>query len=75
MARRLNMAFLAAIVIAALIQNSAAQTTYTVGDSSGWIIPPGGASFYTNWSASHNFVVRDILGNETIKYTDSCFTF
>ncbi|CAK7345462.1 unnamed protein product [Dovyalis caffra] len=61
MARGFNMAFLAAIAIAALIQSSAAQTTYTVGDTTGWTIPPSGATFYPSWAANKTFNVGDIL--------------
>jgi hypothetical protein len=62
MARGLDMAFLAAIAVAALIHSSAAQSTYTVGDTTGWTVPPGSA-FYSTWAASKNFSVGDILGN------------
>ncbi|XP_020537810.1 uclacyanin 1 [Jatropha curcas] len=61
MARRLNMAFLALISIAALIHSSAAQTTHVVGGSLGWVIPPGGASAYSSWAANQTFAVGDIL--------------
>lgn len=63
MARGLDMAFLAAIAVAALIHSSAAQSTYTVGDTTGWTIPSGGSAFYPTWAASKNFSVGDILGN------------
>lgn len=55
------MAFLAAIAVAALIHGSAAQSTHTVGDTTGWAIPPSSA-FYSTWAASQNFSVDDILG-------------
>ncbi|XP_011017785.1 PREDICTED: cucumber peeling cupredoxin-like [Populus euphratica] len=61
MARGLDMAFLAAIAVAALIHSSAAQSTYTVGDTTGWTIPSTGSAFYTTWAASKNFSVGDIL--------------
>ncbi|GLT26222.1 hypothetical protein SLA2020_013040 [Shorea laevis] len=61
MARRLNMLFLATIALAALLQNSAAQRTYTVGDSSGWAVPSGGAVFYSTWAGNKNFRVGDTL--------------
>ncbi|KAL9339704.1 hypothetical protein Peur_068719 [Populus x canadensis] len=60
MARGLGMAFLAAIAVAALIHGSAAQSTHTVGDTTGWAIPPSSA-FYSTWAASQNFSVDDIL--------------
>lgn len=41
---------------------SRAQVTYTVGDSAGWNILPGGASAYTTWASNKTFVVGDVLG-------------
>ncbi|XP_073266310.1 uncharacterized protein [Populus alba] len=61
MARGLNMAFLAAVAIAALIQTSVAQTTHTVGDTTGWAIPTGGPAFYSSWAANQTFNVGEIL--------------
>ncbi|KAI5584083.1 hypothetical protein BDE02_06G057800 [Populus trichocarpa] len=61
MARGLNMAFLAAIAIAALIQTSVAQTTHTVGDTTGWAIPTGDPAFYSSWAANQTFNVGEIL--------------
>ncbi|XP_057750632.1 blue copper protein-like [Arachis stenosperma] len=41
---------------------ASAPVTYTVGGSSGWIIPTnGGASFYTSWASGKTFKVGDIL--------------
>jgi hypothetical protein len=65
MARGLNMAFLAAIAIAALVQTSVAQTTHTVGDTTGWAIPTGDPAFYSSWAANQTFNVGEILGNTT----------
>ena len=59
------MAFLAAIAIAALIQTSVAQTTHTVGDTTGWAIPTGDPAFYSSWAANQTFNVGEILGNTT----------
>ena len=56
------MAFLAAIAVAALIHGSAAQSTHTVGDTTGWAIPSTDSAFYSTWAASQNFSVDDILG-------------
>ncbi|KAJ6372849.1 hypothetical protein OIU76_027223 [Salix suchowensis] len=39
MARGYGMALLAAISVAYLIHSSSAQTTYTVGDTTGWTVP------------------------------------
>ncbi|KAJ9163085.1 hypothetical protein P3X46_022795 [Hevea brasiliensis] len=61
MARKSSMAFLAAVVIAALIQSSVAQTQHTVGDNTGWTIPTGDAALYTNWASNQDFSVNDIL--------------
>ena len=63
MARGYGMALLAAISVAYLIHSSLAQTTYTVGDTTGWIIPPTGAAFYSTWAGNKTFKVGDILGN------------
>ena len=57
----LKMAILA-IFIAALLRFTAAQTTHTVGDALGWLVPPGGSSAYEVWAATQKFTVGDILG-------------
>lgn len=67
MARKFNTVFLAAIVIATLVQSSTAQTRHVVGDALGWVVPPGGASAYSNWAANQTFRVGDILGNFSIQ--------
>ncbi|CAI0389283.1 unnamed protein product [Linum tenue] len=51
----------AAIVIAALLHISAAQTPHTVGGNAGWTIPQGGESVYSNWASGNSFAVGDIL--------------
>ncbi|XP_065850115.1 uclacyanin 1-like [Euphorbia lathyris] len=61
MARKISMAFLATIVVAALIQSSSAQTTHTVGGTLGWDIPQGGPTIYSTWAATQNFSVGDVL--------------
>ncbi|KAF7811537.1 cucumber peeling cupredoxin-like [Senna tora] len=43
-----------------LSSSSSSATQFTVGDSSGWAIPPY-PSFYTNWSKSQSFKVGDSL--------------
>ena len=68
------MAFLAAIAIAALIQTSVAQTTHTVGDTTGWAIPTGDPAFYSSWAANQTFNVGEILGNTTT-LINLCFFF
>ncbi|KAL2479634.1 Blue copper protein [Abeliophyllum distichum] len=35
--------------------------TYTVGDSLGWVVPPGGPIAYETWARGKNFMVGDIL--------------
>ncbi|KAF5194540.1 Uclacyanin [Thalictrum thalictroides] len=50
------------IVLVALLEGAAAQTTHIVLDNRGWIIPlPEGASVYTNWAATKTFMVGDTL--------------
>ncbi|CAI0629275.1 unnamed protein product [Linum tenue] len=51
----------AAIAIAALLHSSVAQTTHTVGGNTGWTIPQGGDSVYSNWASGNSFSVGDIL--------------
>ncbi|XVE71469.1 hypothetical protein DITRI_Ditri10aG0153100 [Diplodiscus trichospermus] len=60
MGRRLNMVFLATIVIAAMLESSSAQTAYVVGDGLGWVVPPGSTA-YSTWAANKNFRVGDTL--------------
>ncbi|KAF8393202.1 hypothetical protein HHK36_021443 [Tetracentron sinense] len=45
----------------ALLHCTAAQTTHVVGDSMGWVIPPGGAAAYTTWASTKKFMVGDTL--------------
>ncbi|XP_058074417.1 umecyanin-like [Magnolia sinica] len=54
------MGLIVVVVVAALLQCTAA-VTYTVGDTTGWMIPPGGAQFYPNWVSGKTFVVGDVL--------------
>ncbi|KAJ7978939.1 blue copper protein-like [Quillaja saponaria] len=35
--------------------------TYTVGDATGWTIPPGGAATYQRWASGKTFSVGDVL--------------
>ncbi|TXG61236.1 hypothetical protein EZV62_012599 [Acer yangbiense] len=49
-------------MIAALLEGSTAQSTvHVVGDAMGWVVPPGGATVYSNWAASNTFKVNDVL--------------
>lgn len=59
---RLNLVAFMALVVAAMLHSSSAQTRHVVGDSMGWIIPPGGAVAYTTWAANKTFRVGDSLG-------------
>uniref|UniRef100_A0A6N2N111 Phytocyanin domain-containing protein n=1 Tax=Salix viminalis TaxID=40686 RepID=A0A6N2N111_SALVM len=61
MARGYGMALLAAISVAYLIHSSSAQTTYTVGNTTGWIIPQTDPALYSTWAANKAFKVGDIL--------------
>ncbi|KAB5514675.1 hypothetical protein DKX38_028581 [Salix brachista] len=61
MARGYGMALLAAISVAYLIHSSSAQTTYTVGNTTGWIIPQTDPALYSTWAANKTFKVGDIL--------------
>ncbi|KAF8393196.1 hypothetical protein HHK36_021437 [Tetracentron sinense] len=63
MALRMGMAgyVLVVVVGAALLHCTAAQTTHVVGDSMGWVIPPGGAAAYTTWASTKKFMVGDTL--------------
>ncbi|KAL5547821.1 hypothetical protein UlMin_003052 [Ulmus minor] len=60
MAKNLNLVVFAALAAVALLQSSVAATTYFVGDSTNWAIPPS-TSTYSNWAANKTFVVGDIL--------------
>ncbi|KAJ6372716.1 hypothetical protein OIU76_027105 [Salix suchowensis] len=61
MARGYGMALVAAISVAYLIHSSSAQTTFTVGHTTGWVIPQTGAAFYSTWAANNSIKVGDIL--------------
>ncbi|KAA8535122.1 hypothetical protein F0562_030125 [Nyssa sinensis] len=60
-ARRLNMVVFMAMVAAALLHSSAAQTTHVVGDALGWLVPPGGPVAYSTWASRQTFTVGDVL--------------
>ncbi|KAL3624972.1 hypothetical protein CASFOL_031640 [Castilleja foliolosa] len=61
MERGLNMVLFMTLVIAATLHGSCAQTTHVVGDSMGWIVPPGGDAAYQTWAAINTFRVGDVL--------------
>lgn len=54
-------AMLAAIAIAASLHSGNAQKIHVVGDSLGWIVPPGGPIAYSTWADLQVFSVGDIL--------------
>ncbi|KAE8710406.1 putative Early nodulin 16 [Hibiscus syriacus] len=60
MGEKISMAALILVLAANLLQ-STYGTTYTVGDSSGWVIPSSNTDFYDNWADNKNFVVGDVL--------------
>ncbi|KAL0403810.1 UNVERIFIED_CONTAM: hypothetical protein Sradi_2021800 [Sesamum radiatum] len=49
------------LALAAMLNSSSAQTTHVVGDSLGWLVPPGGEVAYQTWAASKTFSVGDVL--------------
>ncbi|XP_059459176.1 mavicyanin-like [Corylus avellana] len=49
------------VAASVLLQCAAAQTVHVVGDSSGWVVPQGGAATYQTWADNNNFLVGDIL--------------
>ncbi|KAK4404164.1 Stellacyanin [Sesamum angolense] len=49
------------LALAAMLNSSSAQTTHVVGDSLGWLVPPGGEVAYRTWAASRTFTVGDVL--------------
>lgn len=62
-------AALVVVALAALLHTAVvvAQTAHVVGDSLGWLVPPGGPIAYTTWADTQTFVVGDILGNTLIE--------
>ncbi|PIN09999.1 hypothetical protein CDL12_17418 [Handroanthus impetiginosus] len=59
---RLNMVgFMTLLVLGVMVHGSMAQTTHVVGDSLGWLVPPGGEAAYRTWAAAGTFRVGDRL--------------
>ncbi|KAH7855944.1 hypothetical protein Vadar_030855 [Vaccinium darrowii] len=57
----MNLVVLSLVVVAAaLVQGSRAET-HVVGDTLGWVVPPGGSVAYTTWAATKTFAVGDVL--------------
>ncbi|XP_019168852.1 PREDICTED: umecyanin-like [Ipomoea nil] len=50
-----------ALAVASVLNYGEAQTVHAVGDTIGWIVPPGGAAVYSNWTSADTFKVGDIL--------------
>lgn len=57
MARNFGFMGCICITIAAALVSVATADTYTVGDSLGWTIPPGGQIAYSTWAAEKSFDV------------------
>lgn len=70
MARTLALLVLAIVASSVLVQTTTARTTHVVGDSLGWVVPPGGPIVYATWAVSHTFLVGDIL----CKHTGTCLS-
>ncbi|KAF8036579.1 hypothetical protein BT93_C2334 [Corymbia citriodora subsp. variegata] len=68
------LAIAAVLAVAALLQTSGAQTVHVVGDSLGWLVPPGGKIAYETWANMQTFVVGDVLdvARVTKEAFDSC---
>ncbi|KAL3518914.1 hypothetical protein ACH5RR_021503 [Cinchona calisaya] len=60
MAMKFNILAIVAI-LAATLHCSVAQRTHIVGDSLGWLVPPGGPIAYTTWASKQTFTVGDVL--------------
>lgn len=58
---KMCVAIAAVLAVTALLQTSAAQTVHVVGDSLGWLVPPGGPIAYETWVDLQTFVVGDVL--------------
>ncbi|KAF8393187.1 hypothetical protein HHK36_021428 [Tetracentron sinense] len=56
-----RMVFLGCVLLVAALLQGASAETYTVGDSLGWTVPPGGPIAYSTWANQHTFRVGDIL--------------
>ncbi|KAE8700189.1 putative Early nodulin 16 [Hibiscus syriacus] len=56
-------ALVAVVVLASTVLQSTDAANYTVGDTTGWTVPPGGGNsdFYDEWADKKNFFVGDIL--------------
>ncbi|WCJ30035.1 hypothetical protein M5689_011621 [Euphorbia peplus] len=53
-----------ALTLILILEGSVANgaTTFTVGDSLGWTVPPNNSmDYYQNWAANHTFLIGDSL--------------
>ncbi|KAL4278081.1 hypothetical protein GQ457_03G045740 [Hibiscus cannabinus] len=57
----MSMAALVAVVLASTVLQTTYGASYTVGDTTGWTVPPGGDEFYDDWTKNKTFFVGDIL--------------
>ncbi|XVE54445.1 hypothetical protein DITRI_Ditri03aG0082000 [Diplodiscus trichospermus] len=60
MATKISKATIFVVLAATLLQTTFAAT-YTVGDSTGWIMPTNNDDLYDNWNDNKVFVVGDVL--------------
>ncbi|KAF8042012.1 hypothetical protein BT93_A0573 [Corymbia citriodora subsp. variegata] len=60
MVSKMNMLVLI-VFLGATIRSCSAVTNHVVGDSLGWIVPPGGAIAYSTWASNKTFAVGDTL--------------
>ncbi|KAK2632629.1 hypothetical protein EUGRSUZ_L01304 [Eucalyptus grandis] len=60
MVSKMNMLVLM-VFLGAAIRGCSAQTSHVVGDSLGWVVPPGGPIAYSTWAGNQTFVVGDTL--------------
>ncbi|KAI9125781.1 hypothetical protein K1719_003199 [Acacia pycnantha] len=61
MVGKLNPLVLLLLSLATLLHSSSAQTRHVVGGNTGWTVPAGGASTYTNWASNETFKQGDTL--------------
>ncbi|KAE8729530.1 putative Early nodulin 16 [Hibiscus syriacus] len=60
MGGKIGTATLFVFLVANLLQG-AFGVTYTVGDSTGWVVPTGNDDFYDDWADNKIFAVGDVL--------------
>ncbi|XP_039165876.1 umecyanin-like [Eucalyptus grandis] len=65
MVSKMNMLVLM-VFLGAAVRGCSAQTSHVVGDSLGWVVPPGGPIAYSTWAGNKTFVVGDTLGRTSV---------